>query len=574
VTTPEVAARERWERDEPRRRLTLPEVLADHARRRPDATAFSFLPDGETVASELTFAELDDRARTLASHLRAHEGQRAILIYASSPEFVVALFACLYAGVVAVHVPLDTSNPGRAHARVAVVAAAADASLVLSARDEPRERAGPLGHLPRYATDALDTDPTHRDDGRLPAARLDRLALIQFTSGTTGTARGVPLRHSHLTVQASSLQAGINSDPTSVMVGWTPLFHDMGLFLGVLAPVYAGHRSVVIFPLAFLARPRRWLEAMTRFRGTISGGPNFAYDLLARDPAAADGLDLSSWRVAFIGGEQIRPATLDRFAGAFAPAGFDPVAFDPAYGLAEATCGVSGRGFCGPGVRRFDPAGLRAGRAVETPAGQPLASAGYLRGDHEALIVEPQGRTAVPDGTIGELWIRGAGVADGYWNDAEETARVFGARLAGTDDGPFLRTGDLAFRVGDELFIAGRMKELIIHQGRNLFPHDVEATVQASHPALRPGCGAAFAVDGDHGELLVVAQEVRPTAVADPAEIKDAIRTAVRADHQIETHAIVLLPPRSLPKTTSGKIQRKLCRTAYLTGDWPLRQAR
>jgi acyl-CoA synthetase (AMP-forming)/AMP-acid ligase II len=366
----------------------------------------------------------------------------------------------------------------------------------------------------------------------------------------------------------------MNSRPESVMIGWTPLFHDMGLFLGILAPVYAGHRSVVIFPLAFLARPRRWLEAMTRFRGTLSGGPNFAYDLLAREPAAAGELDLSSWRLAFVGGEQVRPATLDRFARAFAPAGFDPAAFDPAYGLAEATCAVTGRSFRGPGVRRFDPTQLRAGRAVEAAAGQPLASAGYVRGDHECLVVEPQRRTALPDGTIGELWIRGPGVADGYWNDADETVRVFGARLAETGDGPFLRTGDLAFRLGDELFIAGRMKELIIHRGRNIFPHDVEATVQASHPALRPGCGAAFAVDGDLGELLVVAQEVRPTAADDPETIKQAMRSAVRADHQIETHAIVLLPPRSLPKTPSGKIQRRLCRTAFLDGAWRLPPAR
>jgi len=189
------------------------------------------------------------------------------------------------------------------------------------------------------------------------------------------------------------------------------------------------------------------------------------------------------------------------------------------------------------------------------------------------LIVEPRRRTALPDGAIGELWVRGQGVADGYWNDSEGTAGVFGGRLAGGGDGPFLRTGDLAFRRGDELFIAGRMKELIIHRGRNIFPHDIEATVQASHPGLRPGCGAAFAVDGDQGELLVVAQEVRAAATDSPETIKQAIRQAVVADHQIDTHAIVLLPPRSLPKTTSGKIQRRLCRTAYLTGAWPVARA-
>ena len=569
-----------WDDEVGLRGLTLPEILAGHARDRPDAPAFTFLPDGENVGQTLTFGELDRQARAIASHLAPFAGQRAVLVYPSNAEFVAALFGCLRAGVVAVHAPLIATTAERTLSRVEVVAGKSTGSLVLAPSDVVTEQTtfvaadSPLRDLPWYASDVLSADESRVVSTLPPPADLDRPALIQFTSGTTGAARGIALRHSHLTNQSAGIHVGAESDHDTVTVGWTPLFHDMGLFVSIFEPVYSGHHSVVIFPLAFLARPARWLEVMTRFGGTMSGGPNFAYDLVTRRTTELDraGFDLSSWVMAFVGAEQVRPVTLDRFAAAFGGCGFDPSAFSPAYGLAESTCTVSGRTRGdGPEIRAFDRAELARGRAVEATGGHRLASVGYPILGQRVEIVDPQTRRRSAEGTIGELWLQSMGIADGYWNEPEATAEIFGARLAdGHDDGPFLRTGDLAFVHDDELFIVGRLKELVIVRGRNIYPADIEATAQASHPSLRPGCGAAFAVDADDEEALVIAQEMRAGATDDPAVVKAAIARAVFEDHDVEVRAIVLLPPRSIPKTTSGKIQRKLCRTHFLEGVWPV----
>ncbi|HEY5198789.1 MAG TPA: fatty acyl-AMP ligase [Solirubrobacteraceae bacterium] len=567
------------------RELTLPEILAEHAMRRPDAPAFGFLADGEELGATLTFGELDRQARVIASHLAGFTGRRAVLVYPSNAEFIAALFGCLLAGVVAVHAPLVASTAERTLSRVEVVADGCGASLVLAPAEIADGQSmfvaadSRLRDLPWYASDLLAADESRVGSVFPPPPDRDRLAVIQYTSGTTGTARGIPLRHSQITDQAARMHARLHSEPHSVTVGWTPLFHDLGLFLTVFEPVYSGHRAVVVFPLAFLARPIRWLAAISGFGGTISGAPNFAYELCVRRTTADDRatLDLSSWEATFVGGEQVRPATLDRFAEAFGPCGFDPAAFIPAYGLAEATCGVTGR-TRGPGPisRNFDRAGLAAGRAVETPDGHRVASVGFPYLEQRIEIVDPATRRLAAPGAIGEIWVQGSGVADGYWNDPDATAETFGWRLAGDGDrdgdgdGPFLRTGDLGFTSREELFVVGRLKELVIVRGRNIHPADIEATAQASHPSLRPGCGAAFAVDAQDAEALVIAQEMRAGADADPAVVKDAITRAVLDDHEADVRAIVLLPPGSIPKTTSGKIQRRLCRTRFLQGTWPI----
>ncbi len=568
-----------------RRRLTLPEILAEHAGSIPDAPAFAFLPDGETVESTLSFGELDRRARAIASHLADFTGRRAVLVHPSNADFVAGLFGCLLAGVVAVHAPLVADSAGHALSRVEVVADRCRASVVLGPSgvvdDKSLLAAAGRGvrELPWYASDVLAGDESLLDSVRPPRPDRDRLAMIQYTSGTTGTARGIPLRQSQLTDQAARMHARLRSSPESVTVGWTPLFHDLGLFLTVLEPVYAGHRAIVLAPLAFLARPVRWLEAIGNFGGTISGAPNFAYELCVRRTTPADraSVDLSSWVATFVGGEQVLPATLDRFAEAFGPSGFDPAAFIPAYGLAEATCGVTGRTTGrGPVSRGFDRAGLAAGRAIEAPDGHRIASVGFPYLEQRIEIVDPASLRPAQAGAIGEIWVQGSGVADGYWNDPEATAETFGWRMAGDGEqgGPghgaagFLRTGDLGFTTGGELFVVGRLKELVIVRGRNIYPGDIEATVQASHVSLRPGCGAAFAVETDDGEALVIAQEIRRGWDGDPAVIRDAITRAVLDDHDAEVRAIVLLPPGSIPKTTSGKIQRKLCRMRFLQGIW------
>lgn len=356
-------------------------------------------------------------------------------------------------------------------------------------------------------------------------------------------------------------------------MSWLPHFHDMGLIYGIVLPLYAGFPGVLMPPAAFLQRPLRWLRCVSDCRATFSGGPNFAYELCTSriGPEQKDSLDLSRWRIAFSGAEPVRQETLDRFAEAFAPCGFRREALAAGYGLAEATLMVTlSRPGAPPASYRAAAAELERNRLVPVTTAEggarTLVGCGSPGEISPATIVDPETRRPCAAGEVGEIWVSGPSVAQGYWNRPEESALTFGARL---DDGrgPFLRTGDLGAVARDELFVTGRRKELVIIRGLNHYPQDLEQTVQASHAALRPGAGATFSVDAVGGEGLVIVQEVERTQrSADPAELVQAIRRAVTEEHEIEPHAIVLLRPGSIPKTSSGKIQRGACRTAFLDG--------
>jgi acyl-CoA synthetase (AMP-forming)/AMP-acid ligase II/acyl carrier protein len=355
-----------------------------------------------------------------------------------------------------------------------------------------------------------------------------------------------------------------------VVVGWLPLYHDMGLIGNVLQPLYVGARAVLLSPLTFLQRPALWLAAVARYRATTSGGPNFAYDLCARKVGEEEkaGLDLSSWSVAFNGAEPVRAETVERFAAAFAPCGFRRAAFFPCYGLAEATLFVTGGApGAGPVIRPVDAAALERHQVADAPPGAPgraLVGCGRAAAGQAVRIVDPESGAPCAPGRVGEVWVAGPSVAAGYWGRPEETARTFGARLAG--EGPFLRTGDLGFLADGELFVTGRRKDLIILRGRNHYPQDLERTAEASHPALRPGCGAAFGVDRDGEERLVILQEVERSA-ADPAGIADAVRRAVAGEHEVAVEEVVLVRSGTVLKTSSGKVRRAACRAAYLAGE-------
>ncbi|QRN93141.1 amino acid adenylation domain-containing protein [Archangium violaceum] len=574
-------------RDTPAHAISLPEgitfvdVLRQRVRNQPEARVFTFLDeDGET---HVTYRELDEGARAVAASLRRHlaPGERALLLYPPGREYVLGFLGCLYAGVIAVPAyPPDPSRLGRTLPRLqSLVAdcratAALTTSAVLDMVGFLTEDAPDLRALRWLATDSLE--PGAADAWSAPSLSSDDLAFLQYTSGSTGTPKGVMLSHRNLLHNSGLIALGFDASPQPVGVIWLPPYHDMGLIGGILQPLYRDIPTVLMSPLFFLQRPLRWLEAISRHRGSVSGGPNFAYELCVRKttPEERAALDLRGWEVAFCGAEPIRQETLERFAEAFAPAGFRREAFYPCYGLAEGTLIVSGgRRAEAPVARRFEREALLRAEARapgEGAEGVTMIGCGQSLAEQEVRIVDPETCAPCAPGRIGEIWVRGTSVARGYWERPEETARTFQARLAGSGEGPFLRTGDLGVLDGRELFVTGRRKDLLIIRGRNHYPQDIELTVERCDSGLRPGCGAAFSVDVNGEEQLVVVHEFADRSGADLEErAREAIariRQAVAEQHELGAHAVVLLAPGSIPKTSSGKIQRHACRTAFLEG--------
>ncbi len=556
--------------------LTLVDLARVRAERTPEQTLYLFLEEGGWEEQRITFGEFDRRARAIASRLQAlgAEGERAVLLFAPGVDYICTFFGCLYAGVIAVPAyPPDPARLGRSLPRLQAIATDARARFVLttsfiaSMAESVFELAPELRAMHWLATDELEHQDA--DAWRAPGIRPEGLAFLQYTSGSTGMPKGVRLSHGNLLHNLELIARAFETSEESKGVIWLPPYHDMGLIGGLLQPLYRGFQAVMMSPLDFLSRPLRWLQALSRYGGTVSGGPNFAFDLCVRKstPEERAALDLRSWRVAFSGAEPIRPETMDRFCEAFAVAGFRREAFYPCYGLAEATLLVSGGEPSEPPLlESFDAAALERGQ-VERRAegGRALVSCGRTREGLEVLIVDPEQRTRCAPGRIGELWVAGGSVAGGYWDRPEETERQFQARLA-DGSGPYLRTGDLGFFQGPELFIAGRLKDLLIIRGRNHYPQDLEYTVERSHPALRPGCCAAFSVEVEGEERLVVAQEVDLRKAPDLEEVGAAIRRAVQEAHELHVHVAVLLKPGTIPKTTSGKIQRHASRRGFLEG--------
>jgi amino acid adenylation domain-containing protein len=549
---------------------TFADLLRARAAERPEQVAFTFLTDGEAEGASLTYGELDRRARAIAAALAESvaPGERALLLYPPGLDFIAAFFGCLYAGVVAVPAypprPNDRSQSRlRAIARDATPRAALTTGAILAGAAGPR---GLLAVAPELAGPRwIATDGPLAAGVVLAEGEPDPewVAFLQYTSGSTATPKGVMVTHANLLHNERMIGAAFGMDETSVVVGWLPLYHDMGLIGNVLQPLHAGARCVLMSPVAFLQRPMRWLEAIARYRGTVSGGPNFAYELCLRKaaPEAVAGLDLSSWRVAFNGAEPVRASTLERFAATFAPSGFRPEAFYPCYGLAEATLFVTGGQ---PGVAP----------RVDGESGRVSCGRSWM--GQRIVVADPETGSEVPAGSIGEVWIAGPSVARGYWRNPGATAHDFNAFLTGADgrhEGPFLRTGDLGYLAGGELYVTGRLKDLIILRGRNHYPQDVELTAEGAHPDLRPGGGAAFAVEMGGEERLVVVHEVERRRRAPEAlegnveEIAEALRRAVAAEHEVQVHDVVLIRQGSLPKTSSGKVQRRLCRDLYLRGE-------
>ncbi len=573
---------------------TLVDLLRWRSLYQPDQCAYTFLLDGETDRVSLTYEELDRQARAIGALLQSlgAEGKRALLLYPPGLEYIAGFFGCLYGGSVAVPAyPPDPARLNRTLPRLQAIVADAQATLVLTTAPILSmaallfNQAPDLKALHWLATDDVFGDPPaddsksspHHpgqalaDEWQGPSGSGDTLAFLQYTSGSTAAPRGVMLTHANLLHNSALISNCFGHTPDSRGVIWLPPYHDMGLIGGIIQPLYGGFPVMLMSPIDFLKMPFRWLQAVSRYEATTSGGPNFAYDLCVRKitPEQRATLDLSSWDLAFNGAEPVRHDTMERFAAAFASCGFCKEAFYPCYGLAEATLIASGGSKAeAPIVQAADTAALGQNRvetvALTHPNARTLVGCGHTLTDQRIVIADPDTFHQCPASRIGEIWISGPGVAQGYWNQPKSTAEAFQAYLADTGKGPFLRTGDLGFLWDGELFVTGRIKDLIIIRGRNHYPQDIERTVEQSHPALRPGCGAAFSVEVTGEERLVVAQEIRPQTT-DLEEIIQTVRQAVAEAHELQVYGVLLLQARSIPKTSSGKIQRHACRAGFLS---------
>ncbi len=557
-------------------------MLRRHAEARPDQPAFIYLLDGRPNQAVLTYAQLDQRARAIAAHLQnmGFAGQRALLVYPPGLDFITAFFGCLYANCVAV--PTYPPHRHRMLNRFHAIAADAEADIALSTSfaaaqfqsmiGHKSSQAAAFSHIRWLATDEIPD--TLAEQWSEPAIASDTLAMLQYTSGSTSQPKGVMLSHANLIDNTQTIYHAFGVHREDSAVFWLPTYHDMGLVGGILVPVFAGATNVLISPADFLQKPITWLAAISKYRATISGGPNFAYDLCVRNITDEQraALDLSSWALAFIGAEPIQPATLERFAAAFAPCGFKPSAFYPCYGLAEATLMVSGtRRGSGAIIQAFNDAALTKNHVEPAPDGngqaRRLVACGTPVGNMRVVIVNSKTHTEAAPGCVGEIWIAGASVGQGYWQKSRLTSRSFNARLSNTGEGPFLCTGDLGFMSNGQLYITGRREDLLIVRGLNRYPQDIEATARMSHPLLEVGYGAAFAVD-DHGsQRLVLVQEVKHNGKMDLNLVLDAVRMAVLDEHDLALDTIVLVRSGTIPKTSSGKVQRHACRGAFLSGE-------
>ncbi len=569
--------------------LTLVDVLRNRATERGETCAYTFLEDGSVLASRITYGFLDERARALAARIQAlgRLGERAILLFPAGLEFLVGFFGCLYAGVIGIPTPPpEASRLKRTGPRLSAIAADAQATLVVTTskiRDLLERAEKPCFDCePMHWVITDEADLSAAGDWREPSLSGESLAYLQYTSGSTSMPKGVMIGHRNLIFHLAQLQRVCGYAADSITVTWMPNFHDYGLVEGLLEPLFNATPCYVMSPFAFVKRPAAWLQAITRYRGTHSQAPNFAYDLCARRLGSeqCQGLDLSTWRAAGNAAELINPKVLEKFYRVFAPYGFQRTALCPAYGLAEATLLVSSDS---PGQEpvqaRLQTSGLEEHRIVDAADApgpvRAVAGCGRIFPKTRIEIVDPETRTACAPDRVGEIWVASRAVAQGYWQRPDETEETFRATIADTGAGPFLRTGDLGFVKDGELFVVGRVKDVIIIRGTNHHPQDIEWTVQAAHSALRAENGAAFSVVVDGEEKLVIAQEVERehAATLRAEEVARVVRHAVVESHDLDPLALLLLARGSIPKTASGKIQRQACREFYTHGgpgvlDW------
>jgi acyl-CoA synthetase (AMP-forming)/AMP-acid ligase II len=555
----------------------MTDLLARRAEENPDGQAFAYVPEREGPRATLTYRQLEMRARATAARLtrQTTPGDRAILLFPPGLDFIVAFFGCLAAGVIAV--PLMVPRRTAARDSSAAILKNCAPRVVLTSNDlwegrqDLKEKFDGTS-CSWMVVDANDNPLTPELEVRAPGPH--DIALLQYTSGSTSSPKGGMVSHGNIIANLEMIRLCMSNPARATTVSWVPLYHDMGLMMGVMQPLYLGGLSVLLAPAAFMRRPLNWLQEIHANRAALTSSPNFAFDLCVSrlQPGMMRGVDLSSWQLALNGAEPVQADTIERFTRAFAPYGFNPGTMYPGYGLAEATLLVSGgRRGAEPVRRRVSRDALRNNLVMaprdEIDAQWVVASGRCVPGARIA-IVHPETSRQVRVLSLGEVLVSGPSIARGYWHDPEATAATFEARIAGGNGESWLRTGDLGFLDPDgALYLTGRIKDLIIIRGMNHYPQDIERTVQDSHPALRRDCGAAFSVPDETGaERLVVVQEVERTQRMhlDIEPLLRTIREAVTTAYEISVHSITLIRPASLPKTTSGKIQRSVARRLWL----------
>jgi len=566
--------------------LTFVDILTQRAQQQPQQAAYTFLHFGEEPDTSITYQELDQRVQSIASELQSlgYEGKPVLLLYPSGLEYIAAFLACLYAGAVAVPVypphsvrllPRLQAIINDTRAAVALTTTKTQADIVRRFMHTPE-----LQHLRWITTDNLSVPPGQYWR-KLDFAR-NRLAFLQYTSGSTSTPKGVMVSHENLFHNSRMINTQIGLHEKDQGVSWLPMFHDLGLIMGILQPLYAGYHTVLMSPTAFLQHPLRWLQTISDYRATVSSAPNFAYDLCVRRTNATTRaqLNLSNWQVAVNGAEPVHSETLKNFSAAFESCGFHPSTFLPGYGLAEATLMVSGaKRRTGVTVKHVDKTLLEEHHVMDVAQDdrniQTLVGCGKAAPGQQVIAVHPELLTRCQPDMVGEIWIAGESVTQGYFGDEATTKDAFQAYLADTGEGPFLRTGDLGFIHAGEIFITGRLKDLIIIKGRNHYPQDIEYTVEQSSPIVRAGCTAAFSIGVEHEERLVVVAEVRlsPNGLTSGEiaqkieEARKAIRRNIAEMHELAVYQIKFVRVGEIPKTSSGKLQRHACRTRFLSGN-------
>ena len=541
---------------------------------KPDELAFRFLVDGDSDAISLTYSQLDERVRACAAKLTAMglSGQRALLMYPSGIEFIVALFGCHYAGVTPV--PAYPPRRNRNMGRISAIADDAQTAVALTVAEviERREKlAGDCQSLLDQPWLATETIPQElAGDWVKPSIQPDDVAVLQYTSGSTGSPKGVMLTHQNVMANCRYITTAFQIEKGESGGSWLPLYHDMGLVGGVINPLYVGVCSTIMSPVHFLTKPIRWLRMISDYKIQVSGGPNFAYALCTEkvnDEECAD-LDLSNWKLAFNGAEPIRADLLEKFSRKFEKSGFRHDAHYPCYGMAETTLLVTGGDrYVAPQIRHFDKDDLAEHKvtavAADAPNAKQLVGCGKAVLDEEVIIVHPDSRIRLEEDQIGEIWIRSGSVGAGYLNKPDVSQETFQAELVDAPGRHYLRTGDLGFIDQGELFVAGRLKDMIIIRGVNRYPQDIESTVEQASPRLKAGGAAAFAVEAWDREKLIIVCEVERGPDSTWDEELQQIRAQVTEEHDLPPDEVVLVRSGSVPKTSSGKVQRHACRRVY-----------